>query len=71
MLSSMTNSNKRWLADHLYQDIELSEPAKTSMQKAEIKSSIEKGWRDVQSSLAGEVQLNSAEALLSELKTGK
>lgn len=67
MLTSLSVSNKKWLADHLYEDIEQEESAKALKQKKELASTIETGWKEVNSAIDGKCKLKTADELLSEL----
>lgn len=69
MLSGMTTSNKRWLADHLYQDIEEVEPSVVMKQKKALESSINQGWEEVKSAMEGNHNLQTADELLKELES--
>ena len=69
MLSGMTTSNKRWLADHLYQDIEEVEPSDVMKQKKELETSVNQGWKEVKSAMEGNHNLQTADDLLKELES--
>lgn len=70
-LSSLSLSNKKWLADHLYEDIEHEESAKAQEQKKAFTSSVSKGWEEVNDAIAGKRQLITADDLLLELESLK
>lgn len=69
MLSSMSVSSKKWLADHLYEDIENAESAKAKRQKKAFESSVSTGWNEINDAIAGKHELRTAGDLLSELES--
>lgn len=71
MLSSLSVSNKKWLADHLYEDIEYEESAKAAKQKKTFVSSVSRGWNETNEALAGKRRLKTADELLSELESSE
>lgn len=71
MLSSLSVSNKRILADHLYEDIEHEESAEALKQKQAFVSSVSKGWDEVNSAIEGKRKLRTAEDLLLELESSE
>lgn len=70
-LSSLSLSNKKWLADHLYEDIEHEESVNAMKQKKDFVSTVSKGWDEVNDAIAGKRQLRTADDLLFELESSK
>lgn len=68
MLSSLSVGNKKWLADHLYEDIEHEESAEALMQKEEFVSTVSRGWSEVNCAMEGKHKLRTADELLLELE---
>lgn len=64
MLASLSDSNKKWLADHLYADLEQKQDART---KEQIASDMEVAMLEAKAFKEGRVTLKSAESLLNEL----
>ena len=64
MLSSLTDSNKRWLADHLYADIRESQDART---KEQLALDMEMSLLEAKAFKEGQKTLKTADALIDEL----
>ena len=64
MLSSLTDSNKRWLADHLYADIRESQDART---KEQLALDMETSLLEAKAFKEGQKTLKTADALIDEL----
>ena len=64
MLASLSDSNKKWLADHLYADLEHGQDVRT---KEQIASDMEVAMLEAKAFKEGRVTLKSAESLLNEL----
>lgn len=64
MLSSLSDSNKKWLADHLYADIERNQDVRT---KEQMVVDMEHALLEAKAFKEGRVTLKSADCLLNEL----
>ncbi|MGN0048702.1 MAG: hypothetical protein ACI37U_07425 [Bacteroides sp.] len=69
MLSTLSASNKKWLADHLYQDLEQHSNEVMNRQKDELTLSFSKGWMEIKDALENKTELQTAEDLLEELNS--
>ena len=64
MLSSLSVSNKKWLADHLYADIEQSTGVRS---KEQLLSDMAVALDEAKAFKEGKVMLKTADSLLNEL----
>lgn len=66
-LLSLSKSNKKWIADHLYENIRQEEAATDFMTKEELLADLKEAMREVRDIQAGKIKAKTMKELLSEL----